>query len=242
VNVLILAAGKPNPELADSYPLCLTEIEGSPLIERILGACARLNPSKIIVAIRREDARRHHLDNVVKLLCANAEVVTVSDKVQGAACSALLAAPYTDNDEPLLILNGDSLLTVDFATVINDFMARQLDAGTIAFPSVHPRYSYVRLDESGLVVEAAEKNPISREATAGFYWYRHGKDFVAAAKSMIRKDANVGGFYFICPAFNELVLKHQRIGIFRIEGKQYHQLKTEKQVNLYYAQMDQERG
>jgi len=241
MNILILAAGKPNTESSDTYPLCLTEIDGVPLVEKILSACAELPMSNIIFALRAEDVRRHHLDNVVKLLSPSAEIITVSDRVLGAACTALLAAEHINNDKELLIVNGDSLIDIPYNSVLQKFRERGLDAGTISFRSVHPRYSYVRLDENDLVVEAAEKNPISRHATAGFYWYSSGKDFVRAAQSMIRKDANVGGHYFICPAFNQLVLEHAKIGIHEIDSKQYHQLKTEKQLSHYEASLDHAR-
>ena len=61
----------------------------------------------------------------------------------------------------------------------------------VTFRSLHPRYSYMLVDDNGLIVEAAEKRPISRHATAGFYWYRRGADFVQSAQDMIRKDAHV---------------------------------------------------
>jgi NDP-sugar pyrophosphorylase family protein len=241
MNILILAAGKPSSESSDTYPLCLTEIDGVPLLEKIVSACAKLSMSNIIFALRAEDVRRHHLDNVVKLLLPEAKIITVSDRVLGAACTALLAAEHINNDEELLIVNGDSLIDISYDCVLEEFKDRNLHAGTVTFPSVHPRYSYVRLDESGLVVEAAEKNPISRHATAGFYWYSKGRDFVCAAQGMIRKDANVGGHFFICPAFNQLVLEHAKIGIYEIDAKQYHQLKTEKQLSHYEATLDHAR-
>ena len=45
-------------------------------------------------------------------------------------------------------------------------------AGTVIFKSVHPRWSYVKLDSKKNVVEAAEKVPISNNATAGTYFFK----------------------------------------------------------------------
>ena len=53
-----------------------------------------------------------------------------------------------------------------------------MDGGVIVFDSVHPRWSFVRVDKAGFVIETAEKRPISRLATAGFYYFRRGADFV----------------------------------------------------------------
>ncbi len=240
MNILILAAGHIYLEATDSnYPLCIAEIDDKLLIEHLLHAGTAIGSPRFVVALRDLDVKKYHLDNIVQLLAPGATVVRVPENTRGAACSALLAIRWIDNDDELLILNGNELLDVDYPTVLNEFRARQLDAGTLTFPSVHPRYSYVRLGEDHLVVEAAEKNPISRLATAGFYWFARGRDFVRASQSMIRKDASVNDLFYICPALNELVLEQARIGTYSIDGDCYHPLKTHLQISQYAAALNQ---
>jgi dTDP-glucose pyrophosphorylase len=101
------------------------------------------------------------------------------------------------------------------------------------FDSVHPRWSYVRLDEHGYVIEAAEKRPISRYATAGVYYFRQGKAFVQAAMEMIKKDANTGGVFYICPTFNELILEQAKIGVYKISRDVYFSIATPEGVQVY---------
>lgn len=234
MNVLILAAGAERAEdHDDSYPLCLAELDGKPLIERIIAALSALSPSRFIFCFRKTDARQFHLADITALLAPGSKVVTVSERTGGAACTALLGAEFIDNDDELLIVNGNELLEVDFNVMVKGFRSQDWDAGVVTFPSIHPRYSYVRLDEAGLVVEAAEKRPISRYATAGFYWFRRGTDFVQSAKSMIRKDASVNDAFYICPSLNELILQQRLIGTHLIEATQYKPLKTAKQVQQF---------
>ena len=231
MNILILAAGQSTFNSQDeSYPLCLTELDGVPLIERLIQSCHSISDANFIVALREQDIHCYHLDNVVNLLAPDSHIIRIIDNTKGAACTALLAATYIDNDDGLLILNGNEILDADFSAVLKDFNERKLDAGVVTFNSIHPRYSFVRLDTQGLVVEAAEKNPISRLATVGFYWFARGNDFVRAVKSMIRKDASVNDLFYICPALNELVLEQVRIGTYTIEACNYHPLKTERQL------------
>ncbi len=73
----------------------------------------------------------------------------------GAVCTALLAIEHINNETPLVIANADQLVEVDLCDVIQSFEQQSLDAGTLVFDSVHPRWSYVRLDENGCVIEAA---------------------------------------------------------------------------------------
>jgi dTDP-glucose pyrophosphorylase len=234
MNILILAAGHPDFDTHDgNYPFYLTEFDGVPMIERIVNACKPLGPRNIIFASRKDEINRYHIDNVISLLSPNAITVKVDGNTPGAACTALLAAAYIDNDEALLVMSANQIVDIDLAELVAGFKARQLDAGTVTFPSIHPRYSYVRVGADGLVTEATEKNPISNHATAGLYWYARGSDLVAGIKNMIRKDAHVDGLFYICPVFNEMVLKQANIGVQPIDPKKYHPLKTTRQLQQF---------
>ena len=105
--------------------------------------------------------------------------------------------------------------------IVAGFERRGLDAGVVVFEGVHPRWSYVRVDDAGFVIEASEKRPISRLATAGAYWFARGADFVECAMAMITKDAHVGGLFYVCPTLNEMVLRNRLVGIHRIERTAY---------------------
>ncbi len=242
MNILILAAGQTGFEGQDGgYPLCLSELDGVPLIERLIQACQTVGNAKFIVALRELDIQRYHLDNIVSLLAAGAHILRITDDTRGAACTALLATAQIDKDEELLIINGNELLDLNFAVVLDSFRSQKLDAGVITFPSVHPRYSYVRLNDDELVIEAAEKNPISRNATVGFYWFARGKDFVRAVQNMIRKDACVNNLFYICPSLNELILEQARVGNYAIKASQYHPLKSERQLMQFESAFEQRR-
>lgn len=237
MKILVLAAGATDDDAnSASYPALLAEESGGLLIERLIESCSSLKDVSFIFALRERDIIKHHLDKVVQLVVPSAQIIRVREATAGAACTSLLASDYLSGDEELLILNGNELIDADFAAVIADFHSRNLDGGTLVFPSIHPRYSYVRLDENGLVTEAAEKSPISRNATAGFYWYRRASDFMRSAEAMIRKDDGINGVYYVCPVFNQMILQQQSVGIFRISLDQYHPVKSRRQLELLELQ------
>jgi dTDP-glucose pyrophosphorylase len=222
MKTLLLAAGGSAAFAAAGfhYPKNLVEVSGAPLLIHVIAALGPLGrEGRLVVVARQDEALRYHTDRVVRLVEPTAAVVTVGE-TSGAACSALLACEHLIDDEPVLVVNGDQIVDHDLAAVVESFTARSLDAGVVVFDAVHPRWSYVRLEE-GLVVEASEKRPISAHATAGVYWFARAGDFVAAAKAMIMKDAHVDGSFFVCPALNELVLAGARIGVHRIERNRY---------------------
>ena len=239
MKIVVLAASATTINPHDgSYPLCLTEFDGVPLIQHIVRSCAVLQPAAFVFALRRDDIKRHYLDQVVELLAPHTHVVPILDGARGAACSALYCAPFIGVDEELLIVSANQLFRGDFAALIARFRDAGDDAGVLIFDSVHPRYSFVRLGPDGHVTEAAEKRPISRHATAGIFWFRRGGDFLDAAQAMIRKDAAVDGIFYIAPALNELVLRGLVIGAAAIDPTDYFPLKTERQLSHFEAAME----
>ena len=231
MKILLLAAS--GIQGGDAYPLMLEELDGVPLIEHVINSCRTIENSEIIVTLREDDSRRYSLGRILQILDPAIHVLEIDNQTAGAACTALLAVDEINTDDELLILSVNELLDVDFGSVIQEFSSKGFSAGTITFPSVHPRYSYVKLDENGFVVQAEEKQTISHNATAGFYWFKSGKIFVDAVKKMILKGASVEGNYYICPSLNEVILGGGLVGSFPIEIEKYHPLKNDRQVDRF---------
>jgi dTDP-glucose pyrophosphorylase len=216
-----------------TYSKNLIELHGKPLIQHVFENLLQIPNSEFIFVIRKEENQKYHLHNVLKLLSPTCEIIVADAPTLGAACTALLAIEHINNEQPLVIANADQLIDANLAEVVEQFQKEKLDAGTIVFDSVHPRWSYVRVNEQGFVTEAAEKRPISRYATAGIYYYKHGKDYVYAAMEMIKKDANTGGIFYICPTFNELILKQAKIGVYKIQRELYFSVAAPEGVQSY---------
>ena len=235
MNVVIPMAGDSTifKESGFKYNKNFTEINRKPLFQRICESVIRLHAEKFIFIVNQEDARKYHIDRSLKLLSPKCHVVVAEGKTAGAACTVLLTSEFIDNNDELIINNGDMILETNTQTILNKFRAQDWDGGIITFESVHPRWSFVRLDEEGYVIEAAEKNPISNHATAGFYYFKHGADFINGAKEMIRKDSNVDGKYYVCPAYNEMVLRQKIIGYYEIDDRYYYPLTTPKEIAEY---------
>lgn len=235
MNVVIPMAGSDESFRKHGFPYAkpVIEIRGKPLIEHAFNCLSGIPNARFVFVVRKDDALRFHLRDVLRLLDPDAAVVLAEGATAGSACTTLLAVDFIAKDEELLIANGDQVLDFDVNRAIESMRERELDAGTVVFDSVHPRWSYVKINDEGLVIEAAEKRPVSRNATAGFYYFKQGQLFVSAAFNMIRKGANLNGTYFVCPAFNELVLAGKRIGVVPIERDQYISLATPQAIEEY---------
>ncbi|GJD64273.1 glycosyltransferase family 2 protein [Methylobacterium frigidaeris] len=229
MNILILAAGDYAAEQTERrFPIWMSEVDGVLVLERQIRALRKVGDARFIFAFRQADADAFFLADIVEQVAPGSKVITIRRETGGAACTALLAADAVDMDDELIVASATDQIDVDIADCIVRFRSRRADAGVLTFPSLHPRYSYVRIDAEGWVVESAEKRPISRAASAGLYWFARSQDFFDAASEMILKDAHVHGRFYICPALNELVLRHKRIDAIGIEQEQYHPLKSER--------------
>lgn len=237
MNVLILLAGSSAgfKEAGYNFPKPLIEIAGKPLVQHVIEHLSPLvqQGARLIFLVRHEDNQRYHISAVIKLLAPTSEVREVRGETGGAACTALLAVDLIGQPEPLLVINGDQIVEADLNAILGDFSSRKLDGGIAVFPDVHPRWSFVKCDANGAVIEAAEKRPISNLATAGFYYFASGSEFVSAAQSMILKDAAVNGLFYVCPVYNELILRNRRIGVHRISKNAYISLATAQGVQTY---------
>nr|WP_178125914.1 glycosyltransferase family 2 protein [Pseudomonas sp. Fl5BN2] len=234
MNIILLAGGDTTSVMAESsYPSYLSERDGLPLIQHLVEKCLELKPASIACMLPKADVAKYHLRNMLHQMNPIATVYPVHALTMGAACTALLAAESIDNEDELLILSCNELLDAPLGDIVAGFRKDQCDAGVVVFKSLHPRYSFVRKNAQGCVVEAAEKNPISNHAVAGLYWFAKGGVFVKAVKEMIRKGAKVNDAYYIAPSLNELVLLHKKIGTYRVQPSQYYPLKNPHQLHAF---------
>jgi dTDP-glucose pyrophosphorylase len=239
INVLIPMAGKSLYFSENEYlfPKPLIEIGQWTMIEHVIQNLSLVGEDiQFIFVISSADCRKFHLDSTLNIITDHkCRIVRLDNETKGAACSALMAIKNIGNDCPLIIANSDQL----FDDSPQDLIAilKGADAGVVSFESVHPRWSYVRLDEQGFVVETAEKRPISREAIAGLYYFRRGKDFVEAAMRSIQKNSSVNGNFYIAPTLNELILQGKKIRVAKVDAQRYHTFYTPQKIKEYESQL-----
>ncbi len=233
MKIIMPIVGSGTEKERSPYIRSLYEIQKKTILQYVYESLSQIEGAEFIVIVRREEVRNYHLDDMIRLLIPDCEVIISDGATQGAACSCLLAVDLIHDEEPLIIAGGDQLMLENPQTVVSEFWKHGYDAGAVVFEDIHPRWSYVRLGKDGLVAEAAEKRPISKNATTGFYYFRHGKYFIHAVEEMIRKGASVNGQYYVCPCFNELVLEHKKIGVYQISKMEYFHFGQPKSMDDY---------
>jgi NDP-sugar pyrophosphorylase family protein len=222
------------------YPKPLIEIMGKPMIQHVVENVTKgINFKRVIFIVKQDECEKFHLDNTLNLLSPTKPIIIkLREDAKGALCSILMAVEHINSDEPLIISNADQIFDVEIANFIKQFTNSELDAACLTFTSVHPRWSYVRTDNTDFIIETAEKRPISRKAIAGFYMYRKGSDFIKFGMESIRHGSSIDGKYFIAPVFNEFLLAGGKVGHYRIHNDSYHTFYSPKKIEEYESQYD----
>jgi dTDP-glucose pyrophosphorylase len=165
------------------------------------------------------------------------EIVWLDRLTEGAACTVLHARRLINNDDEVLVANSDQLVDVDINAFLADARARRLDGSIMTFecPLRENKWSYARLDASGLVLQVREKTAISTHATVGIYWWARGRDFVSAAIDMIIANDRVNGEFYVCPVFNWQVRDGRRVGVWEIGPDAMHGTGTPEDLAAYVS-------
>jgi len=217
MNIIIPMAGRGSRFLEAGYtfPKPLIDVNGKPMIQRVIENL-QMDGNYIFIAQREHD-EKYNIENMLKLIVPNCRVVFVDEVTEGAACTALLASEFIDNDSPLFFANSDQIVEWDPMQFMYKMQEQQVDGGIVTFESTHPKWSYAEVDENNKVVRVEEKNPISTHATVGYYYWKHGSDFVKYANQMIEKNIRVNNEFYVCPVFNEAIQDDKRITISEAE-------------------------
>ena len=123
-----------------------------------------------------------------------------------------------DNDEELIISDTDHYLIWDKKIFNEKIRTQNIDACVMVFPDEWNSSvaSYVKLNNEGFVIEAAEKIPISKTATVGLHYYKHGSDFVRFANETINLGLSYKNEFYVTPLYNQFVKAEKKIITFPV--------------------------
>ena len=216
VLIPMAGAGSRFEKAGYTFPKPLIEVNSKPMIQVVVD---NINvDARHVFITQKSHYEDYNLSYLLNLISPSCDIVQVDGITEGAACTTLLAKEYIDNDQPLLIANSDQYVDWDSNEFLYAMQADGVDAGILTFESVHPKWSFAKVNESGFVTEVAEKKPISNHATVGIYYWARGSDYVKYAEQMIAKNKRVNNEFYVCPVFNEAIEDGKKIKIFPVEN------------------------
>jgi beta-phosphoglucomutase-like phosphatase (HAD superfamily)/dTDP-glucose pyrophosphorylase len=218
LNVLIPMAGAGSrfEQAGYTFPKPLIEVRNKPMIQVVV---ENLNlDANYIYVVQKSHREKYNLDTLLNLITPGCKIVETNGLTEGAACTALLAKEFINNENPLFFANSDQFVEWDSNEFMYKMQETNADGGIVTFNATHPKWSFAKINESGLVTEVAEKNPISNIATVGYYYWKYGSDFVKYAEQMIDKNIRVNNEFYVCPVFNQAIADYKQIRTFNTTG------------------------
>ena len=217
MNILIpmAGAGKRFADAGYVFPKPLIEIDNKPMIQWVIESL-NFNANYIFI-IQKEHQEKYNIKSVLKILQPNCKIIELDHITEGAACTTLLAKEFINNSDPLIIANSDQYINWNSSKALYDFNSKNLDGAILTFEAIHPKWSYAKCNDEGFVTEVAEKKVISKNATVGVYYWKHGSDYVQSAENMIKKNIRVNNEFYVCPVYNEFLLKDKKVKIHNVE-------------------------
>ena len=217
LNVLIPMAGAGSrfEQAGYTFPKPLIDVRNKPMIQVVV---ENLNiKANFIYIVQKSHREKYNLDTLLNLITPNCKIIEVDGITEGAACTALLAKEHINTDAPLFFANSDQFVEWDSNEFMYKMNETNADGGIVSFEATHPKWSFAKINEQGLVTEVAEKNPISNIATVGYYFWKQGSDFVKYAEEMIEKNIRVNNEFYVCPVFNQAIEDGKEIRTFNID-------------------------
>lgn len=197
-------------------PKPLIPVSGVPMIQLVVSNLRPSVPHRFIFITQKAHQEKYGVDKILRQVSPDCEVITVHGVTQGAACTVLLASEFINTADPLMIANSDQWVDVDINNYLAEFERKPIDGLIMTMTANDPKWSYVKLDAANRITEVIEKKVVSNEATVGIYNYRHGRDFVRAAESMIERNLRVNNEFYVAPAYNQLIEEGQVLSYFNI--------------------------
>ena len=158
IDVIILAGGlgsRIRPVLGDR-PKILAPVAGRPFLDHLLRLLARHHARKVVLSLG------HLAEHVTAYLAAASLPLPVETAVEGrplGTAGAIGFARRTVASDPVLVLNGDTWVEIDFAAMLAAHRRWPDTRATIACVRVPDagRYGRVELDDDGVLRLFCEK-------------------------------------------------------------------------------------
>jgi HAD superfamily hydrolase (TIGR01509 family) len=229
LDVVILAAGAGSRFKSAGYtlPKPLIDVNGKPMIQRVI---ENLNVQANYFFLIQDN--QTELATLLKTLVPASKTILVPGLTEGAASTSLLAKPFLNESNKLLLVNSDQILNWNSSEFFYKMQCVDPDACAITFhdPTKNPKWSFCKV-EANKVTQVAEKNPISDIANTGLFYFKNSKSFFTYLNRMINKNIRVNNEFYIAPVMNELIEDSNYVINYNI--KEFHGLGTPDDLIKY---------
>jgi len=196
-----------------TMPKVLMQVAGKPIIGHILDELIQLGIDEVTIIIGyMGDRVREYLKKKFKQLKVN---YVEQEERKGLGHAIYLSAKYHPNNEPVLIILGDTIFKADLRSVISK-KETYIGVKEVEDPR---RFGIVELD-GNRIVRLVEKpsEPKTNLAIVGLYYIWNTKLLFEALTEIIAKNITTKGEFQLTDALQVMLDKGEVMRVFPIEG------------------------
>ena len=185
----------------ENLPKCLLPVAGKTIIDWIVDGALFLKPSETIFIT---GYKASVVDDFLKQRSEWGAVRTVvQSNPQGLGEAISLALPYVNDDEPLLIILGDTLFEADLS-ILDKASENILYTFKVSDPK---RFGVAVTDKNGHIERLVEKPQefVSDEAIVGIYYIKDVKALKEALNYLMQNDIRTKGEFQLTDALERMI-------------------------------------
>jgi glucose-1-phosphate thymidylyltransferase len=196
-----------------SRPKVLLNVAGKPILAHILDKIQDegITSATIIVGYMGD-----MVEEYVRTNYADMDVTFVTqDDPMGLGHSIYLARQTFENNEPLLIILGDTIFDVDLRNVFKS-QSTSIGVKSVEDPK---RFGVVELNNNFItrLVEKPE-HPSSNLAIVGIYYIRNTDLLRSCLENLITNDVRTRGEYQLTDALQMMISQGEKMNVFHVDG------------------------
>lgn len=214
-------------------PKYMIKAKGKALFEWSMDSLVDYNPyvTKYIFVVRKEeDSESYIRKHMEKYGIKDIEVIGIDYLTAGQAATCMLAMPYCDPEEPIMVYNID--------TYVEPHEMKYLyitgDGHIPCFHAEGDHWSFAKLDVEGNVVEVREKERISDNCTLGAYYFSSANLYKSLYEEYYSDDSKMEkNEKYIAPLYNFMIEKGMSVTISIVDVEKVHVLGTPEELQVF---------
>ena len=214
-------------------PKYMIEAKGKTLFEWSMDSLIGYNEhvSKYIFVARKEDQTEEFIkEKMRKYGITDVTVIGIDYLTDGQATTCMLAIPYCNEKEPIMVYNIDTYVEP------NEMKYEDI-SGDGHIPCFHAdgdHWSFARLDKNGKVTEVREKVRISDNCTLGAYYFSSARLYKDLYEEYYKDDSKMEkNEKYIAPLYNFMIEKGMPVTISVVDEKKVHVLGTPGELQVF---------
>ena len=179
-----------------------------------------------VIYVDRNFHKTDSVEDAIRAWYPQAAFITVDHLTEGQACTCMLAEPYLDPEQPLLIAGCDNGMDIDRDAF--DALTKECDC--IVFTYRHNEavlanpnaYGWMIADADGNITgtsikKAISDRPMEDPAVVATFWFRRAAVFIEATKKMIAENDRINGEFYVDQTVKHVLDLGYRAKIFDID-------------------------